>query len=220
MVKKTYAILGLGVFGSSIAKELSQYDHEVIAIDKEMTRVEKVSEFVSQAVRADFTDIEQLRSVGVQDCDVAIVATGSHLEESIMAVLNLKELKIPSILAKAQNDKYEEVLLKVGADRVVRPEKEMGERVAKRLLSENIVDIIDLDDDYSIVEIVPLTKWDNKSLKELNLRAQYGINVIGIRKKESSKLSLNLTADTMIKKEDRLLIVADDKIFTYLNENK
>lgn len=220
MVKKTYAILGLGVFGSSIAKELSQYDHEVIAIDKEMTCVEKVSEFVSQAVRADFTDIEQLRSVGVQDCDVAIVATGSHLEESIMAVLNLKELKIPSILAKAQNDKYEEVLLKVGADRVVRPEKEMGERIAKRLLSENIVDIIDLDDDYSIVEIIPLTKWVNKSLKELNLRAQYGINVIGIRKMESSKLSLNLTGDTMIKKEDRLLIVADDKIFTYLNENK
>lgn len=220
MVKKTYAILGLGVFGSSIAQELSQYDHEVIAIDKEMTRVEKVSEFVSQAVRADFTDIEQLRSVGVQDCDVAIVATGSHLEESIMAVLNLKELKIPSIIAKAQNDKYEEVLLKVGADRVVRPEKEMGERIAKRLLSENIVDIIDLDDDYSIVEIIPLTKWVNKSLKELNLRAQYGINVIGIRRMESSKLSLNLTGDTMIKQENRLLIVADDKIFTYLNENK
>lgn len=132
---KQYVILGLGIFGSTIAKTLSQYNHEVIAIDKDLACVDRVSDFVTQAIQADFTDIDQLRAIGIQDCDAAVVATGSHLEESIMGVMNLRELGIPFIMAKAKNKKYMQILQKIGADYVVRPEKEMGERVAKKLVS-------------------------------------------------------------------------------------
>lgn len=102
---KQYVILGLGIFGSTIAKTLSQYNHEVIAIDKDLACVDRVSDFVTQAIQADFTDIDQLRAIGIQDCDAAVVATGSHLEESIMGVMNLRELGIPFIMAKAKNKK-------------------------------------------------------------------------------------------------------------------
>jgi len=165
---KQYVILGLGIFGSTIAKTLSQYNHEVIAIDKDLACVDRVSDFVTQAIQADFTDIDQLRAIGIQDCDAAVVATGSHLEESIMGVMNLRELGIPFIMAKAKNKKYMQILQKIGADYVVRPEKEMGERVAKKLVSRNIIDLIDIDDDYSIVEIAAPAKWVGKTLKALD----------------------------------------------------
>ena len=210
---KTYAILGLGIFGSTIAKQLAKYNYEVIAIDKDIHCVERLDDTFIQAVRADFTDIDQLRSIGVKDCDVAVVASGSRLEESIMAVLNLKELGIPHILAKAKSRRYMEILTKIGADQVVRPDKEMGERVAKRLISQNIVDIIDLDDDYNIIEILAPKKWTGKALRDLDLRAQYGINIIGIRKAIHEPLSISPLADYVIEKEDYLLMIAENAQF-------
>lgn len=210
---KTYAILGLGIFGSTIAKQLSEYNYEVIAIDQDISCVERLSDVVTQAVRADFTDIDQLRAVGVKDCDAAVVATGSHLEESIMAVMNLKELGVPQVLAKAKNKKYMEILMKIGADYVVRPEKEMGERIAKRLISRNIVDIIDLDDEYSIIEILAPEKWIGHTLRDLNLRAKYGINVLGVRKNPNDHLSISPAADYEIEDNDCLLVIADNDLF-------
>ena len=136
-----------------MAKTLSEYGYDVIGIDTDISCVDRVSDFVTQAVQADFTDIDQLRSIGVEDVDVAVIATGSKLEASVMAVLHLKELGVPFILAKAKNKVYMQILLKVGADRVVRPEKEMGERVAKSLLSQNIIDMVDIDEDYSMMEL-------------------------------------------------------------------
>ena len=215
--KKSYAILGLGIFGSTIARVLSDSNHDVIAIDRDITCVDRVSEYVVNAVQADITDIDQLRSIGVQDVDVAVVATGSHLEDSIMAVLNLKELGVPYVVAKAKNRKYMNILEKVGADRVVRPEKEMGERVAKQLLSTNIIDLIDIDDDYSVIEIAALPDWQNRSLKDLNLRKNFGINVLGIRKNPKAHLSISPDADYVICEQDRLLIIADKKKFAELN---
>ncbi len=215
--KKSYAILGLGIFGSTIARVLSDSNHDVIAIDRDITCVDRVSEYVVNAVQADITDIDQLRSIGVQDVDVAVVATGSHLEDSIMAVLNLKELGVPYVVAKAKNRKYMNILEKVGADRVVRPEKEMGERVAKQLLSTNIIDLIDIDDDYSVIEIAALPDWQNRSLKDLNLRKNFGINVLGIRKNPKAHLSISPDADYVISEQDRLLIIADKKKFAELN---
>lgn len=182
MKQKTYAILGLGIFGSTIAKTLSEYNCEVIGIDKDISCVERVSEFATQAVQADFTDIDQLRAIGVEDVDVAVVATGSRLEESIMAILNLKELGVPYILAKAKNKMYMQILLKIGADKVVRPEKEMGERVAKTLLSRNVIEMVDIDDEYSIMELHAPRNWVGKALSDLDLRTKYGVNILGIRK--------------------------------------
>ncbi|HBS91436.1 MAG TPA: potassium transporter Trk [Erysipelotrichaceae bacterium] len=213
MKQKQYAVLGLGIFGSTIAKTLSEFNCEVIALDKEISCVDRASEFVTQAVLADFTDIEQLRAIGVGDCDVAVVATGLRLEESIMAIMNLKELGVPYVLAKAKNKTYMHILLKIGADKVVRPEKEMGERVAKSMLSRNVIDMIDIDDDYSVVEIVAPDRWVGKTLKALELRANFGINVLGIRKRPHERLSISPSAEYIIEKSDQLLVIADTDVF-------
>ena len=213
MKQKIYAVLGLGIFGSTVAKTLSEFDYDVIAMDKEISCVDRVSEFVTEAVQADFTDIEQLRAIGVGDVDVAVVATGARLEESIMAIMNLRELGVPYILAKAKNKTYREILLKIGADKVVRPEKEMGERVAKQLLSRNVVDMIDIDDNYSIVEMVPPRRWVGSSLKTLDLRNHYGINVLGVRKAQGARLSISPGPDYVIEETDQLLVIADTAVF-------
>ena len=211
--RKSYVVLGLGIFGSTIAKKLSSYNYEVIAIDKDLSCVDRISDDVTQAIRADFTDIEQLRQIGVGDCDVAVVATGSHLEESIMGVMNLKELGVPYVVAKAKNKKFKDILVKIGADRIIRPEKEMGARVAKQLVSNDIVDLIDIDEDYSIIEIKCPTKWVGHSLKELNLRAVFGINVLGIRKNPLEHLSISPDANYLLEGSDQLLVIADTKLF-------
>ncbi|SKA01693.1 potassium channel family protein [Anaerorhabdus furcosa] len=216
---KTYAILGLGIFGSTIAKALSDYNYEIIAIDRDITCVDRIAEFATNAVQADITDIDQLRSIGIQDVDVAVVATGSHLEDSIMAIMNLRELGVPYILAKAKNKKYMQIFEKIGADRVIRPEKEMGERVAKQLISRNIVDLIDIDQEYSVVEIIAPESWTNKSLKNLNLRANYGINILGIRKKPGEHLSISPDAEYIIEPNDRLLVIADNAVFKKFDKN-
>jgi len=213
MKQKTYAILGLGVFGSTIAKTLSEYHCEVIGVDSDMTCVERVAEFVTQAVQADFTDLEQLRELGIQDVDVAVIATGSQLESSIMAVLHLKELGVPYIVAKAKNKVYMQILLKVGADRVIRPEKEMGERVAKTLLSRNVVDMIDIDDDYSIMELTAPKDWVGSSLKGLDTRNKFGLNILGVRNGGEAKLNFSITADYVIKAEDQLLVIVEANKF-------
>lgn len=210
---KTFAILGLGVFGSTIAKSLSNYNYEIIAVDSDISCVDRVADFVSNAVQADITDIDQLRAIGVQDCDCGIVGTGSHLEDSIMAIMNLKELGVPYVIAKAKNKKYMEIFTKIGADRVIRPEKEMGERVAKQLVSRSIVDLIEIDNEYSVIEIIAPELWYGKSLKDLDLRAAFGINILGIRKKPGEHLSISPSADYVIEPSDRLLVIADNQVF-------
>jgi trk system potassium uptake protein TrkA len=215
---KQFVILGLGIFGSTIAKKLSSYNYEVIAVDKSMDCVNRVSEYVTQAIKADFTDIDQLRAIDVSECDAAIVATGSLLEESIMAIMNLKELGVPYIIAKAKNRKYMQVLEKLGADRVVRPEKEMGVRIAKQLISKNIVDLIDIDKEYSMVEMLTPKKWVDKTLIELNLRDNYGLNVIGIRKKGDSHLDPNPDPNEKISDDDTIFFIADHEMFTKIDD--
>lgn len=213
MKQKTYAILGLGIFGSTIAKTLSEYHCEVIGIDTDLSCVERVAEFVTQAVQADFTDIEQLRELGIQDVDVAVVATGSQLESAIMAVLHLKELGVPFIVAKAKNKLYMQILLKVGADKVIRPEKEMGERVAKTLLSRNVVDMIDIDEDYSIMELAAPKDWVGYALKNLDVRNKFGLNILGVRNGEEAKLNFSITGDYVVKTNDQLLVIVEANKF-------
>lgn len=211
--RKSYAILGLGVFGSTIAKTLSMFNYDVIAIDRDMVCVDRLSDDVSSAIQADITDIDQLRAAGVSDVDCAIVATGTHLEDSIMAVMSLKELGIPYVVAKAKNKKYMQILEKVGADRVIRPEKEMGVRVAKQLVSSNIVDLIDVDDEYSLIEIIAPKAWVNSTLSNLDLRGKFGVNIIGIRKSPTARLSISPGANYIIEPTDILVIIAEKTKF-------
>lgn len=213
MKRKTFAILGLGIFGSTIAKTLSENGYDVIGMDLDMINVERVSEYVTQAVQADFTDIEQLRMAGVADVDTAIVATGSKLEASIMAVLYLKELGVPYIIAKAKNKINLQILEKIGADRVVRPEKEMGVRVAKSLMSANVMDMVDIDSEYSLLEIKAPEAWLGKALVDLHLRREYGVNVLGYRLEADGKLNMDITAKYVVNANDFLLVIAENKKF-------
>lgn len=207
--ERQYCVLGLGVFGSTVAKTLSNFDCEVLAIDKDMKCVERLADLVTQAVQCDITNKEQLRAVGVEDCDVAIVGTGSHLEESVIAIMTLKELGVPFVIAKAKNKTYMEIFKKVGADRVVRPEKEVGKQLGKSLLSRNIFDMIDIDSDYSIVELKVPKNWVGKSLKEINVRSRFGINVIGMRDVHTSMLKMNIDVDYRFESDDHIVIVTD-----------
>ena len=214
---KQYAVLGLGIFGSTVAKTLSAYNYEVVAVDADLKCVERMADIVTQAVQCDITDKEELRAAGVGDCDIAIVGTGSHLEATVMAIINLKELGVPYIIAKAKNKRYMQIFSKVGADRVVRPEKEMGVVVAKSLLSN----MIDIDGDYSLVELKVPSKWVDHSLRELDVRNRYGINVIGVRKHNSQKLIVSLDADYVIEEDDQMVVIADTKTiekFDYMNK--
>lgn len=207
--KKQYAVLGLGIFGSTVAKTLSEYDCEVLALDNDLKCVNRMADIVTQAMQCDITDIDQMRSAGVADCDVAVVGMGNHLEETVMAIINLKELGVPYIIAKAKNKRYMQIFTKVGANRIVRPEKEMGSQIAKSLLSKNIIEMIEIDSDYSMVELETPKSWIGKTLRELDVRNRYGVNVLGVRRPDTRKLHVSPDADYVMKDDDHLVVIAD-----------
>ncbi|WP_414838937.1 potassium channel family protein [Carnobacterium sp. TMP28] len=223
MPTKTIGVLGLGIFGSSIAKELSEFDCEVIAVDIDVCNVNRIEPFVTEAIQGDITDLDFLKNIGLENCDVVVVATGTSLESSVLAVMNCKKLNIDKIIAKAKNKMFMEVLTAVGATTVVRPEKEMGERVAKSLLRRNITDIVDLDEQYAVIEFYPPIKWVGRSLEELDLRKRYEMNIIGIRKKTIRKLDVSFGPDYVIQNDDIIVGIAESEIFEqydYLNKLK
>ena len=221
MGTKTIGVLGLGIFGSSIAKESSEFDCEVIAVDLDIANIDRVEPFVTEAIQGDITDLEFLKNIGIENCDVVVVATGTSLEASVLAVMNCKKMNIGTIIAKAKNKEFMEVLTAVGATRVVRPEKEMGTRVAKNLLRRHITDIVDLDEQYAVIEFYPPIKWINRSLEELDLRKRYEMNVIGIRKKAERKLDVSFGPDYVIESNDIIVGIAESEVFErydYLNK--
>ncbi|WP_331836844.1 TrkA family potassium uptake protein [Erysipelothrix piscisicarius] len=181
MTNKTVAILGLGLFGASIAKTLARHKVDVIAMDSKMERVEEVANLVEHAVQADFTKLEQLEAADVANADIAIIASGERLESTILGVLNLKKLGCKHVIVKTKNMDYYEVLKKVGADRVVLPEVEMGKRLANEIAKHSVIDALRIDDRYNIVEIHALSSWYGKSINDLNLRQEYGFNILGMK---------------------------------------
>ena len=206
MKNKQYAVLGLGVFGSTVATTLAKYDCEVIAVDKDESCVERIADEVTKAVVADTTDIEQLKALWYEDIDVAIIAIGTHLEEAVLTTMNVKDLGVPYVIAKAKNKQFSKILEKVGANKVIRAEKDMGYRVAKSLLRKSIVDLVELDDDYSLVEINVPNDWIGKSLEYLNIRQVYHMNIIGV-KDSNDQMSLNVGANYIVQKGDRFFVI-------------
>ena len=157
--------------------------------------------------------------LGLEEFDVGIVAIGNHLEESLLGVLNLKEIGIPYIIAKAKNKTFKAILEKIGADRIIRPEKEMGERVARTLLRKNITDLVELDENYSLVEMKVPQAWVGHTLSSLDLRKKYGINILGQRDMETQKIELSVNPEYVLRMNDHFLMVAEtEKIerFDYL----
>ncbi len=211
MKDKQFVVLGLGVFGSTIVQTLYSFGYEVIAIDKDPQCVERVADYATNAVIGDITDKEFLLQLGIEECDVGIVAIGNHLEESLLGVLNLKEIGIPYIIAKAKNKRFKSILEKIGANQVVRPEKEMGERVARSLVRRNIIDLIELDDNYSVVEMVAATVWVGHKIKDLNLRKIYEINLLAKRNKDTDELDFYIDPSYVVEAGDHFLMLAKTK---------
>ena len=178
---KTFVVIGLGRFGTAVATELSALGHEVLAVDGAEENVQKVADRVTHAVTGDARDPSVLRALGVRNYDCAIVAVGDDVGNSALITLNLKDLGVKQVICKAQSHVHRKVLEKIGADRVVFPEHEMGIKLAQSLSSSNILNFIELSDDYGIVEITTPRSWRGQSLKDLNVRARYGVNVIAVR---------------------------------------
>ena len=209
MSKKQFLIIGLGRFGSSIAKTIYELGHDVLAIDKDEEKVQEISDYVTHAVQMDSTDESILKTLGVTNFDVAVVTIGSNLQDSVMATLILKELGVKYIIAKANNELHAKVLTKIGADKVVLPERDMGTRVAHNLVSSNILDYIELSEEYSILEIEAIKEWFNKSLKEIEIRKKHGINVVAIKRGE--KVNISPSAEDIIKENDVLVALGSAK---------
>ena len=205
MSNKQFVIIGLGRFGSSIAKTLYSLGNDVLAIDKDEDIVQEIADSVTHAVQLDATDESALRTLGIRNFDVAVVTIGDDIQSSIMATLLVKELGVKYIIAKGHSDLHAKVLYKIGADRVVLPEKDMGIRVAHNLVSANILDYIELSEDYSIMEIQVIKEWAGNTLKELKLRSKYGINVMAI--KRGDEVNLSPAADDIIEEDDIIVSI-------------
>lgn len=216
-MKKEFAVIGLGRFGGSICRELSNEGMEVLAIDIQEDKVNEFKNIASHAVIADSTDEQVLKELGIRNIDHVIVGIGDNIQASILTTLMLKELGVKKITVKAQNDYLEKVLNKIGADQVVHPERDMGRRIAHNIISSNILDHLELSDEYSIVEVKAGQKMKGKSLIDLDIRAQYGCNVVAI--KQSKEINVSPMPDEIINEDDVLIVIGADNDLSRFEKN-
>ena len=208
---KRVVVIGLGIFGFNIAKDLYENGFEVVAIDKNKEVIQKIRDFSTKAVLADGADKEVIESIGIQPDDVVIISFGEDLAASTLITLHLKEMKVKHIIVKAPNEDHKHVLEKVGATEVIIPEREMADKVAKSLISPNVLDYIPLSEDYTICEMVPLPSFMGKSIAELHLRSKYHIEVIAVREMLPERLTMVPRADFTIKDSDVLVVIGKEK---------
>jgi trk system potassium uptake protein len=218
MTSKQFVVIGLGRFGTSIAKTLYSLGNEVLAIDPDEEIVQEISDSVTHAVQADGTDESALRSLGIRNFDVAVVTIGADVQSSVMVTLLVKELGVKYVVAKAVNELHAKLLYKIGADRVVFPERDMGIRVAHNLCSSNILDYIELSPDYSIMEVTAIEEWQGKTLKELNMRSKYGINVMAV--KRDNDINISPKADDVIRSGDVLVVIGGTEDLMVIEKSK
>ena len=205
---KSYIVIGLGRFGAEVSRRLFELGCEVLAVDSREELVQQISSDVTHAVVADARDKEVLRALGTRNFDCAIVAIGGSLADSVLATMNVKELGIPRVVCKAHDETHRQVLLKLGADQVVIPEQENAARLARSLSSHNVLDYIELSDDYGIIEVPAPRSWAGKSLKELNVRAKLGVNILAV--KQGKNINVSPAADFQIAEKDILVVLGDN----------
>ena len=205
MSKKQFIVIGLGRFGSSVAETLYSLGNDVLAVDHDEDVIQNISNKVTHAIQVDADDENSLRALGIRNFDCAVISIGSDIQSSILATLLVKELGVKHVVAKATTALHAKVLYKIGANRVVFPERDMGVRVAHNLVSSNILDYIELSPEYSIAEVVSPVEWHNKTLRELNVRAQYGINVMAI--KRNNDIDVSPLADNVIEPGDIIVAI-------------
>lgn len=206
---KSYIVIGLGLFGAEVARKLCQLGCEVLAMDIRNDLVQQVADEVTHAVVGDGRDKDVLRSLGAGNFDCAIIAIGDDLAASVLTIMNLKELKVPYIVCKAHDETHRQVLEKLGADRVVIPECEFGGRLARSLSSHNVLDYIELSPDYGILEVPAPKTWIGKTLKDLNVRAKLGVNIIAVE--SSRETFVSPPADYLISSGDIMVVLGDNK---------
>lgn len=215
---KSFVVIGMGRFGYNIARELFKHGHEVMVIDHDEERIQDISDDVTHAVVGDATEESVLRSLGLRNFDVAIIAIGANLEASILVTVLLKELGIPKIIAKAQNELHGTILTKVGADRVIRPERDMAVRLANQLVQSNMLDYIALSTEYSIAEVTVPESWVGKTVKDLNIRSRYGINIMAI--KQGEEINVSPSGEDILQKDDLLVVIGTDQEIANINKDK
>ncbi|MEI3598842.1 MULTISPECIES: potassium channel family protein [unclassified Oceanobacillus] len=207
-MSKDYAVIGLGRFGGSICRELSKEGKQVLAIDIDEAKVNEFKNIASHAVILDSTDEESLKEIGIHNFEHVIVAIGDSLQASILTTVILTDLHVERITVKAQNDYHEKILRKLGVDRVIHPERDMGRRIAQNIISNNILDFLDLSDDHSIVEVKTGKKMIGKSLIDLDIRANFGCNVMAIKSGET--IDVSPSPEYVFKPDDILLVIGSD----------
>lgn len=208
-MNKTYAVFGLGRYGQAVAKELINHGAEVIAVDIDEEIVNDAASEIPFCKCADVTDIEVIKQLGIANVDVAIIAMADSLEASIMSTMLCKEVGVETVIVKCGNEMNCRILQKIGADRVVFPERESGVRLAKNLISADFIDIMEFSKDISMAEINVRKEWAGKSLVELDLRQKYGINIVAIRRNKD--VSIEIDPEKPLEKGTSLIVVANAK---------
>lgn len=213
----TIGILGLGLFGTSVARNLTENNVDVIVMDKNIDHLEEVIDVVAVGVQGDFTKLDQLSEAGFADCDEVVIASAERLEDSILAILNLKKLHVPKITVKTKNTAYQEVLLKVGATRVILPEVEMGQQVAMMLANPTVHELMKLDSNYNIIEFPVKKQWCGKSIDKINFRNHYELNIIAIQQAGSTDFTIEFGPEYVLSDGDTLIGVTTDSGMQKLN---
>jgi trk system potassium uptake protein TrkA len=209
MKRNQFAVIGLGRFGSSLAKELVALGHEVLGIDKNEEIIEEMNKLLTHTVAADTIDEEALRSIDIHNFDCVVVAIGDDIQASILTAILLKELGVKKVVAKALSALHGKVLQKIGVDRVIFPEREMGVRVANQLVSPNLLDYIELSKDYTIAELSATRRISDLSLKELDTRARYGCSIVAINKRED--VIIAPTAEDVVEEGNIMVVIGTNE---------
>ena len=213
MKTKIIGVLGLGIFGQTVAQELSKFEQDVIAVDNRADNVQAVSDFVTKAIIGDITDIDFLKHIGIEDCDSVVIATGNSLESSVLAAMHCKKLGVPQVIAKARNSTYEEVLYEIGADLVISPERESGHYVASSLLRHRITDIFEIESGISVVEFKVPKSWVGKTVVQLDVRKKFELNLIGTRDSKNATLKTDFSLNHPLKEGTVIVAIANTNTF-------
>ncbi len=210
-MSKQFLVIGAGRFGTSVAKTLYDMGHDVMVVDDDEEKIQLISDEVTNAAQADASSEATLKALDIENFNAVVIAIGDDVQASIMAAILLIELKAKCIVAKARTALHGKVLEKIGVNQVVFPERDMGHKLARSLVAPSIIDMIELSEDYSVVEVVAPKQMVGKSLKELNLRARHGINVIALRRNHGDKTNLSPVAEDVIESEDIVVAIGQNK---------
>ncbi len=213
---RQFVVIGLGRFGTSVARTLAERGYDVLVIDRDEALVQEMASIVTYSVQADSTDENAMNALGLRNFDVAVVAIGSDIHSNILTTMILKEMGVNYVVTKAVDPLHGKVLEKVGANKVVYPERDMGKRIALNLVSSNMLDFIEFAPNYSIIEIMATQGMMGKTLVELQFRTKYGVNVIAV--KEGEQINISPEASDEIKEGDILIVVGENKFLDKLRK--